>query len=156
LEAGKSYQYQVRAQDGALNWSAWKLGPSFAVDLRQETHQAIAYSGTWALQSAPTASGGYVKHASASGARAKFSFAGKHVAWVASTGSNRGKAEVWVDGVKVKTVDLYSATAQPRKMVFTKAWSTSANHTLEVRALGTKNAASTGTRVDVDAFVALR
>jgi hypothetical protein len=78
------------------------------------------------------------------------------VAWVASTGSNRGKAEVRVDGVKAQTVDLYSSSAQPRKMVFTKAWFTSANHTLEVRALGIKNAASTGTRVDVDAFVALR
>ena len=78
------------------------------------------------------------------------------MAWVASTGANRGKAEVWVDGVKTQTVDLYSSSAQPRKMVFTKAWSTSANHTVEVRALGTKNAASTGTRVDVDAFVALR
>jgi hypothetical protein len=28
LEAGKSYQYQVRAQDGAGNWSAWKSGPA--------------------------------------------------------------------------------------------------------------------------------
>ncbi len=126
------------------------------MDLRQEAHQAIVYTGAWALQSAPTASGGYVRHAATSGARAKFSFAGKHVAWVTSTGANRGKAEVWVDGVKAATVDLYAPTAQPRKMVFTKAWSASANHTVEVRTLGTKNAASTGTRVDVDAFVALR
>ena len=53
------------------------------------------------MRSSPTASGDYVKHASASGAKARFSFAGKNVAWVASTGSNRGKAEVWVDGVRV-------------------------------------------------------
>jgi Tol biopolymer transport system component len=158
LEAGKTYQFQVRAQDNAGNWSAWSSGPAFSVDLRQETHQAIAYAGTWTLQSSPTASEGYLRYATASGARAKFSFAGKHAAWVASTGPNRGKAEVWVDGVKAATVDLYAPTAQPRKMVFVKAWATtpSANHTLEVRALGTKNAASSGKRVDVDAFVALR
>jgi hypothetical protein len=78
------------------------------------------------------------------------------VAWVASTGANRGKAEVWIDGSKVATVDLYAATAQPRKMVFTKSWSTSASHTLEVRVLGTKNTSSSGKRVDVDAFVVLR
>jgi hypothetical protein len=126
------------------------------VDLRQEDHQAVSYSGTWALRSSPTASGDYVKHASASGAKARFSFAGKNVAWVASTGSNRGKAEVWVDGAKAATVDLYAATAQPRKMQFTKSWGASGNHVLEVRVLGTKRAASTGKQVDVDAFVALR
>ena len=43
-----------------------------------------------------------------------------------------------------------------RQMVFTKSWSSSASHTLEVRVLGTKNASSSGKRVDVDAFVALR
>jgi hypothetical protein len=43
--------------------------------------------------------GGYVRYASALGAMARFSFTGKNVAWVAATGSNRGKAEVWVDGV---------------------------------------------------------
>jgi hypothetical protein len=158
LEAGKTYQFQVRAQDKVGNWSAWSAGPAFAVDLRQETHQAIAYTGSWLLQSSPTASEGYLKYATASGARAKFSFAGKHVAWVTSTGPNRGKAEVWVDGAKVKTIDLYAATSQPRKMIFTKAWTTSpsSNHTLEVKVLGTKNASSSGKRVDVDSFVALR
>jgi hypothetical protein len=57
---------------------------------------------------------------------------------------------------KVKTADLYAATAQPRKMLFTKSWTTPQNHTLEIRVLGTKNASSSGKRVDVDAFVALR
>ena len=156
LEAGKSYQYRVRAQDKAGNLSAWKTSPAFVVDLRQEDHQAVTYAGTWALRSSPTASGGYVKYASAAGARARFSFAGKNVAWVASTGSNRGKAEVWVDGAKAATVDLYAATAQPRKVLFTKSWGASGNHVLEVRVLGTKRAASTGKQVDVDAFVALR
>jgi hypothetical protein len=78
------------------------------------------------------------------------------VAWVASTGSNRGKAEVWVDGVKVKTVDMYAPVAQPRRMLYTQSWATPSTHTVEIRATGTKNAASSGKRVDVDAFLALR
>ena len=62
-------------------------------------------------------------------------------------------AEVWLDGVKVKTVDLYSSTAQWRKAVFAgNQLSTSQPHTIEIRALGAKNASSSGTRVDVDAF----
>jgi hypothetical protein len=62
---------------------------------------------------------------------------------------------VWLDGTKVATVDLYSSTAQSRVMVFTRSWATPGAHTLEVRVLGTKNAASGGTRVDIDAFVTL-
>ena len=75
---------------------------------------------------------------------------------MAPTGPNRGKAEVWIDGAKAATVDLYSPANQARKMVFTKSWASSKGHTLEVRVLGTKNAASSGKRIDVDAFVALR
>jgi hypothetical protein len=63
---------------------------------------------------------------------------------------------VWLDGVKVATVDLYSSSEQPRKMVFTKNdLDSSQAHTLEVRVLGTKRTESSGTRVDVDAFVVL-
>jgi hypothetical protein len=38
-------------------------------------------------------------------------------------------------------------------MVFTKNWDSSDSHTLEIRATGTKDAASSDTRIDVDALV---
>ena len=95
--------------------------------------------GTWNLRAARSASGGHIKYANTSGAMARFPFAGRNVAWIAPTGPDRGKAEVWVGGVKAKTVDLYSSSAQPRKMVFTKSWGSSRSHTLEIRVLGKKN-----------------
>jgi hypothetical protein len=52
-------------------------------------------------------------------------------------------------------VDLYSSSAQPRTMVFTKNWDGSDSHMLEIRATGTKDAASSDTRIDVDALVVL-
>jgi hypothetical protein len=110
LGPGQTYQHRVQASDRASNLSAWQTGPSFTVDLRQERHQAVSYTGTWNLQAASTASGGYTKCASASGAGAKFSFAGRNVAWVAPTGPNRGKAEVWIDGVKAATIATYTPT----------------------------------------------
>ena len=65
-------------------------------------------------------------------------------------------ADVYLDGVKVSTVDLYSNPGEPREVVFAKkGLDPTIEHTLEVRALGTKNAASSGMRVDVDAFVVL-
>ncbi len=71
--------------------------------------------------------------------------------------TNRGKAEVWLDGVRVATVDLYASRFGARRTVFARnGLSTSAPHTLEVRVLGAKNTSSTGTRIDADAFVVLR
>jgi hypothetical protein len=76
---------------------------------------------------------------------------------VAQRGPDRGRAEVRLDGQLVETVDLYNASAQPRRVAYSAAsLDPSVEHTLEVRVLGTKRAASTGTRVDADAFVALR
>ena len=156
LDPGKTYQYRVRAQDQAGNWSSWATSPNFTVDRRQENNKASTYKGAWNLQALATASGGYVKHAATLGAKARFFFAVRNVAWVAPMGPNRGKAEVWVDGTKVATVDLYSPETRPREMVFTKSWNSSGSHTLTIKVLGKKNAASGGKRVDVDAFVALR
>jgi Tol biopolymer transport system component len=158
LDPGKTYRYQVRAQDKAGNWSAWAAGPSFTLAAVQEDGSGVAYpAGKWTRATLSGAYGGYVKHANVSGARAKFTFSGDEVAWVSTKSANRGKAEVWLDGVKVATVDLYSATTQTRRVVYSKGGlDPSKSHTLEVRVLGTKNAASSGKRVDVDAFLALR
>ncbi len=76
---------------------------------------------------------------------------------MAPKNDNRGQADVYLDGTKVATVDLYSASGRSRTVVFSKAGlDPSVTHTLEVRALGTKNAASKAKRVDVDAFIVLR
>jgi hypothetical protein len=68
-----------------------------------------------------------------------------------------GKATVSVDGVIVGTINLYNAASQNRKIVFSQsALDPTVSHTIAVQALGTKQAASSGTQVDVDAFVVLR
>jgi hypothetical protein len=73
---------------------------------------------------------------------------------VAPKASNRGKADVYLDGVFQKTVDLYSASPLARQIVFSKDVSPTTSHKLEVWVLGTNQSASTGKRVDVDAFLA--
>jgi hypothetical protein len=159
LQAGKSYSFRARAQDQAGNWSGWKPGPKFRVDFLQESDGAIVYNGVWNAESLSGALGGGVRYASASGDSAKLTFdGGLNVGWVAPKGADRGIAEVWVDGVRyTSTRDLYSSTAQQRKMIHAKnSLNATQQHTLEVRLLGTKNAKSSGTRVDVDAFVVLR
>jgi hypothetical protein len=158
LQAGKTYSFQVRAKDQKGLWSEWKPGPTFKVNVLQETASAIGYTGTsWSTQSLSNASGGALKYASTSGNSAKLNPSrALSVAWVSPKSTDRGKAEAWVDGTK-KDVDLYySGGTQMRRVVFSKnQLDPAVSHELEVRVLGTKSASSSGTRADVDAFVVL-
>ena len=151
-----TYQFQVRAQDTLGNWSAFVAGPSFVVTAAQESDAAIAYTGTWTQANQSGAFGGKVKHASASGGKATYTFEGTSIAWVSTKAANRGKAEVWLDGAKVATIDLYQSAQNTRKIVWDRDGLAPGSHTLEIRVLGTKRAAATGTRVDIDAFVVLK
>ncbi|MGH3085740.1 MAG: hypothetical protein ACRDSJ_00300, partial [Rubrobacteraceae bacterium] len=156
LSPGTTYQFRARATDGVGNVSEWAEGPEFTVDAHQETSGAISYGGAWTQQSLSSASGGALKYAATGGAVAKFTFTGRDVAWIAPRDVNRGKAEIWLDGAKITTLSLYRSASQPRKVSFDESWDTSETRTLEVRVLGTKVKNSSGTRIDVDAFVVLR
>lgn len=155
LEPGHDYRFRVRAQDGAGNWSGWADGPGFRLSADQEGSASVTYpSGSWSRGTPNDAYGGALRYSGGSSAKAVFAFTGREVAWVSTKGSNRGKADVYVDGTKRATVDLYASSTQWRQVVFSLELSPGA-HTLEVRPTGTKNASSSGKRVDVDAFVAV-
>jgi FG-GAP-like repeat/FG-GAP repeat len=159
-----TYRYRVTATDNASNVSAWVAGPSFKVSTYQESSSAIVDTGSWTTSALSGAYGGSVQSASALGKNATFTVPSgtKNVEWISYRGPNRGKAQVWLDGVQqdanptltgIQPFDLYSSTAQARKVVFSKAVSSTTSHKLEVRVLGQKNGSSTSTRVDIDAFV---
>jgi streptogramin lyase len=154
LLAGTAHRFRVRAEDAARNLSAWAAGPDLRAAITQERSSSIAFAGSWTTTSSASASGGALRWASAAGARATYSFSGRNVAWVAATGPNRGRAEVWLDGVRVATVDLYSPTRSDRRVVFTTSTAAGA-HQLQVRVLGRHDPASTGDRIDVDAFATI-
>jgi serine protease len=152
LTPTNSYRFAVAARDGAGNWSGYAYGSTFTVDAHQETSAAITYSSGWARYAWSSAYGGYENSSSTAGASARLSFTGRSVAWVAPTATNRGQAYLYVDGAYAGTLDLYSASTVARKIVFSRSWSFSAAHTLEVRVVGTSGRPT----IDVDAFVVLR
>jgi hypothetical protein len=157
LQPGTTYQFRVRATDGAGNTSDWTPGPAFLVDPHQENSDSnLVYAGSWTQQALSSAYGGGVKYASAKGSAAQFTFSGQTVAWISTKGPNMGKATVAIDGVVIKTLDLYASTTQTRKVVYSQSGLDPAvSHTVTVQATGSKRSASSGTRVDVDAFVTL-
>jgi CSLREA domain-containing protein len=156
LAPGSTYQYRVQATDAAGNVSPWLTGPRFTLTAIQESSPTIAYSGAWTTSKLSGAYGGSVSSASAAGATATFTFTGTSVAWISTLSRDRGKADVYFDGVRVGTVDLYAPTTTLHAVVFAKSGLSNTTHTLQVRVLGTKNSASSGVRVDVDGFVVIR
>jgi hypothetical protein len=157
LNPGVTYQFRVTATD-ANGKTGTTTGPSFTPGAVNESGTSVTYSGVWRGATMASAYGGAVRFASAKNAGATFTFAGSSVAFVSDRGPARGKAEIWLDGVKVTTVDLFAAAAQPRRMVFMKAGlgapPAGGSHTLMVKLLGA-HSGGTSNRVDIDALVTL-
>ncbi len=149
------YQLRVRATDNLGAVSDWSTGETFSIRLYEESSSSIPYSGSWTTASMSGAYGGALKHASAKGSNVTFTFTGTSVSWISVRGNNRGKAEVWLDGVKMQTVDLYvNGGAMSRRVAFTAdGLDPNFTHTLEIKVLGAKNQNSSSKRVDLDAIV---
>ncbi len=86
------------------------------------------------------------------GAQASLPFNGTSVSWIGYRGPDAGIAQVFIDGNLASTVDLYFSVAREQPIVFTSAQLADGNHTITIVATGTKNPASSGTLVMVDAI----
>ena len=86
--------------------------------------------------------------------QASYTFTGRSIGIVATRANNRGRFEVRIDGGAPTVVDLFNGALQPRRIVFQRALA-AGSHTITVRVLGQRNAASTANRVDLDGFVVL-
>jgi hypothetical protein len=157
LNPGVTYRFRVTATD-ANGKTGTTTGPSFTPGAVNESGTSVAYTGLWKGATMASAYGSAVRFASAKNATATFTFTGSSVAFVSDRGPARGKAEIWLDGVKVGTIDLFASAAQPRRMVFARsglgAPPSGGSHTLMVKLLGA-HSGGTSNRVDIDAFVTL-
>jgi hypothetical protein len=91
------------------------------------------------------------------GATATIRTRARTVELVAPTGPNRGRAEILLDGRRLRTVDLYSARFQARQTVATVHGLTpQQTSVVQVRVLDRKRSSSHGTKVAIDAFLVIR
>jgi subtilisin family serine protease len=153
LTAG-TYQFRLRAEDRAGNVGAWTAGQSFLLRDPQGG-SAVVFGGTWNTHTGEDFYEGSSRYTSAKGRTATHTFTGRQVAWVAVLGPNRGRATVHIDGELVETVNLYSSATSYRRVVFLRTWGSVAEHTIRVT-VTSRSASSSGSRVDVDAFVTLK
>src|SRR6185369_3977914 len=64
-------------------------------------------------------------------------FTGTKVSWIGPVGPTRGRANVYLDGTYIRSVNLYSRTFTAQKLVFGMSWSSQKAHTLKVVVAGT-------------------
>jgi bacillolysin len=147
--AGGLHRFRVRATDQAGNAAVSAASAAFAVTGSQEG--AAKYSSGWSTMP-PTQGWGSVRYARTADRTATLRFVGREVAWVAQTGPKRGKARVYIDGVLVGKVDLYSAARVDRAVVFVASGlKAGVEHRLRIVTI----APSARPRVDVDGFLVL-
>jgi lipocalin len=140
---------------GTKNPSAhgtWVAVDGFKVggNIKEETAVAIRYD-TWAGTAQSAATGGSYRKSGSSKAKLSFTFTGRSIAWVTATGPTYGRARVVIDGV-AHTVDLYRRTRRWRARISYTGLPPRTHH-ITLTPLGTKDAASTSTRIVFDAFV---
>lgn len=148
LQPARTYHLRVRSFDKLGNASSWR----YAITSVPADDVALSNSGGWRYTSGAVSHYlGTLHYTGTDGAVSRYKFWGKKVYWVGDRGTDKGKAQVRIDGQLVATVDTYSASYQDRVVVFQMSLgNTNAGHTIEIRVLGQHNSSSTGTRVDVD------
>lgn len=110
-------------------------------------------SSTWGPVADASASGGTYAASDTTGSAAWLHFHGTGVTLVTIRGPAMGRAELWVDGALVQTIDLYAKTTM-EGATRTVSGLSDADHTIRVVVLGTHRAASRGSTVVVDAWIA--
>jgi mannan endo-1,4-beta-mannosidase len=103
----------------------------------QETSSQIRYGGRWFDVYDSSYLGGKARAANASKATAFLQFRGAAVSWVGPIGSTRGKAQVYIDGKLATTVNSWSSSFSPSRVLFQKSWNIVGAHTISIVTLGT-------------------
>lgn len=121
-------------------YNAAPATPAVPADRRayQETHSSIVYTGAWREAPFPKYAGQNARWTNETGATATFTFTGRSVTWRGPSGPTRGRAKVFLDGVEVKTVDLYAPNFRPRTWIFSQTFPEAGPHTLRIEVVLTK------------------
>jgi hypothetical protein len=123
---------------------------------RQETDPAITYTAGWLQGNRDHPySEGTAAVSTIPGDRATFTFTGTSVSWIGYRGPQAGIARVILDGTVVAdSLDMFipSPSEGPQEAVFTIPGLAAVSHTLTIEVTGSKNPASLGISIVVDAF----
>ena len=124
---------------------------AFAAGARIVSNPELTLS--WGTSKLRAASRGGVATSDLARSEAAFAFWGTGVDWATVRGPEQGRANIFIDGVLVTTVDNYAATTSVQSRSFTGL--DLGQHELRIVVLGTSRPRSTGTKVAIDTFTVL-
>ncbi|MFF0203230.1 peptidoglycan recognition protein [Streptomyces sp. NPDC005017] len=131
--SGTASTWSMQANDYAGN--SRTASAVYTPVILQET--SAVKSGTWTARSSTSYLGGKSYSSGTKNASLSWTFTGRSASWVVSRASGSGQVYVYVDGVKVSTVDLKSTSTLYRQAIWTKTWTASAQHTVKIVVVGT-------------------
>lgn len=142
-----TYTGIYRSEDGGSSWTQTIYRTRV-----EEDRASITPMGSWSVISVANSSAGFVLYSEVPGDSLRFDYAGTNVALIGGKGSNFGIIDVYLDGVFMQTVDLYSPTSLQQQILFQSNGVPFGEHTLSLVISADKNPASTGHRTTIDAF----
>lgn len=153
VDPSRVTRVRVRARDRYGRTSPWRVSPPITALAAQEKSAAVTLHGKFTKSHLPKAFGKSVEWSTKKGNSATFAFTGRAVGFVSTRGPDRGKAWIYLDGVKIGKINLYHRKLQYGEVVFATNTSPGA-HTLLVQVAG--KGTGSGQRIDIDGFLALR
>jgi SpoIID/LytB domain protein len=118
----------------------------------QESDKRLGYAGRWVSDTGTAHSGGGYRYSSAMGSTVKATFRGTSISWIGPKASSYGQAEIWLNGVKQPMVSQYTPSTSAQQVVWSVSGLPEGEHTIVIRVAGTREAASSGNLIVVDAF----
>ena len=118
----------------------------------EETEPLLGWGGDLRAHENPALSGGRYVRAGPGWAAVAVSFFGSRLDWIGALGPSYGIASVQVDGGAPGHVDLYAATTQPNRPVFSTGQLAHGQHTVVISWTGRANPASGASHIPIDAF----
>lgn len=134
---GRTYQFRLRAQDAAGNWSEWQVSTPLTVGLLQDTNAAMRYSSGWHTYSSTAASGGRYHYTTRVGATVSYTTSARQFAINDRVSATGGWVYVYVNGVYQAKVSLYAAHGSYIHILWSKDFGTTATRTITLKAAGT-------------------
>jgi hypothetical protein len=118
----------------------------------ENTDSNIKYSGSWNKTKYTSAFGGSVNQTKGISGSLEYSFSGTGITLYALKYKNMGKADIYIDGVKVKQIDLYSSRTLYKANVYETQSLANKAHKIKIVATGKKSSAATSALINIDVF----
>ncbi|CAM3981265.1 S8 family serine peptidase [Mesobacillus zeae] len=146
-----TYYIVPTATDGS---GAYTLGISIKT-IKTAENTALKYSGKWTTEKTKSASGGSLAYTGKKGNAVQYEFTGSAITVYSKKDKRSGKADIYIDGKKVKQIDLYSSSTKHKQKVYTSPSLKSGKHSIKIVAAGKKNSKSSGTNISIDRLEAI-